>query len=281
MFAKLSVITAAVGLVFAAGAPGAHQQDPCFGATPTISGSGQIDGTMADDVILGSDGPDSIRGFGGNDKICAGGGDDEIGGGPGNDEIDGGPGNDQIEGGPGNDTILGGEGDDTIRCGPDNDVADGGPGVNTAERSGFEACESVTNAAPPQTETTPTPHPVTATLSPRQAVPRPVGAKRGAAGRFTATVTATGTGATLRWRLTFKGLTGAARTAHVHQGRPGQTGRVLARLCAPCRSGMSGTTQVIGQPARMALNQGNAYVEIHTKRNPRGEIRGRIVRVSG
>ena len=269
-----------VGLVLVATAGGGAQQPQlCFGAAATITGSGQIEGTMGDDVIVGSDGRDEIHTRAGNDRICAGGGDDEMGGGPGNDQIDGGPGNDKIDSGPGNDFILGGEGDDTIRCGADDDVVDGGPGANTAEASGFEACESVTNASPPLVASKPTPHPLAATLTAAQTVPRATGVRRAAGGRLTGTSTATGTGATLRWRLTFKGLTGEAVAAHVHEGRPGQNGRILARLCAPCRTGASGTVEVSGHPARTALNRNNAYVEIHTKRNPKGELRGSIVRL--
>jgi hypothetical protein len=284
MYAKLTAVAAsaiASGLVLVSVAGGVGEQELCFGATPTITSSGAISGTMGDDVILGSEGSDEILGFAGNDKICGAGGDDRIGGGPGDDQVDGGPGNDQIDTGPGNDTILGGEGDDVIRCGTENDVVDGGPGTNTAETSGFEACESVTNASPPQGEPAlPLPQRVTATLSPGQAVPRPKGATRRARGVFSATVTTTATGgATLAWRLTFTRLTGPARTAHVHQGRPGRTGPILVRLCGPCRSGMSATAQVRTQAARMAILQGNAYVEIHTKRNPRGEIRGQIRRI--
>jgi hypothetical protein len=273
MFTTLSAIAAsAAALVLVGSAGGMAEQELCFGATPTITGSGQINGTMGDDVILGSDEADEIFALAGNDKVCAGGGDDRIGGGPGSDELDGGPGNDDIDGGPGNDTLLGGDGDDTMRCGADTDVADGGAGVNVAETSGFAACESVTNASPPQAGPVVVERTVRAILT---------GTKRGARGRFDATVTETETGATLAWRLTFRGLTGTARAAHVHLGRPGQAGRVLVRLCAPCRSGMRGTSQVSGQPARMAIFQGNASVDIHTKRNPRGELRGRIVRVGG
>jgi hypothetical protein len=262
MFGKLSAITAAIGFVLAAPAAGVGTQELCFGATPTISGSGAINGTMGDDVILGSEGADEIHAFAGNDKICAGGGDDKVGGGPGNDEIDGGPGNDELEGGPGNDTILGGEGDDVARCGPDNDVFDGGPGLNTAETAAFEACESVTNASPPQTEPTRTVRTLKATLGP------------GRRGALSATLTVSASGATLAWRLTFKGLTGPIRASHIH----GQTGGILVRLCGPCRSGMSGTTQVNGQPARMAILQGKTFVDVHTKT---GVIRGRIVTLRG
>jgi hypothetical protein len=279
MLRRLVVIgVIAVGgvLPFAVSAHGSSRADAlCFGSAATISGSGTFDGTEGDDVLVGSDGNDSIHGKGGNDKICGGGGDDKLGGGPGNDQLDGGAGNDDLDGGPGTDTLLGGEGDDHIDCGGDNDVADGGPGTNTAATSGFEACETVTNANP--TETAPNPNPVAATLNVGQARPHPKGT-RGASGRFSATVTSTGVGATVVWRLTFSRLTGPAVAAHIHLGKPGTVGAVLASLCSPCSSGAQGTLQVDGQPARKALLSGEAYVDVHTAKNPRGEIRGQIRR---
>jgi hypothetical protein len=282
MLARISLIVApaaALGLLLASQAGGASQQELCFGVTPTIAAAGEISGTMGDDVILGSEGPDTVLGLAGNDKICGAGGDDRIGGGPGNDELDGGPGTDDLDGGPGNDTILGGDGDDTIRCGADADTADGGPGVNTAEVSGFAACESVKNASAPDEGPAVVTRTLRADLSASKVVPRPKGAKPAASGRLAVTATETESGAALVWRLTFTGLSGAAQAAHVHAGTPGQTGRVLVVLCAPCKSGASGAAEVNGQPARMAIFQGNAYVEIHTKRNPKGELRGQIVRV--
>lgn len=254
----------------------AREETLCFGSLATITGSGTIDGTDGDDVIVGSDGNDSIHGKGGNDKICAGPGDDKIGGGPGDDQIDGGPGNDDLDAGPGNDTLLGGDGDDRIECGTDNDVADGGPGSNTAATSGFEACESVTNANP--TETAPTPNPVRAALTVGRQVPRPNGT-RGATGRFTATVTSTGVGATVVWQLTFRRLTSQAVAAEIRSGKAGQVGRVLVSLCKPCRSGARGTAQVVGQPARRAILSGGAYLVVRTKTNPAGEIRGQVAKL--
>jgi hypothetical protein len=47
----------------------------CFGRQATISGSGTINGTESDDVIIGSDTTnDTIGGVGGNDRICGLGG---------------------------------------------------------------------------------------------------------------------------------------------------------------------------------------------------------------
>lgn len=279
MLGKLAFAGALIAAAALLGAPASvgsrHAEALCFGSPATITGSGTIDGTNGDDVIVGSDAADSIHGKGGNDKLCGGAGDDKLGGGPGDDQLDGGAGNDDLDGGPGNDTLLGAEGDDTIACGTENDVADGGPGTNTAITTGFEACETVTNATAPATEPAPTPHPLKATLTADKTVPRSKSV-RGGSGLFSGTLTATEGGASLVWRLSFKKLTGSAVSAHIHEGTPGKAGAVVVTLCAPCSSGAHGTVDVSGQPARRAILSGEAYVDIHTKKNPAGEIRGQI-----
>ncbi|HVV35817.1 MAG TPA: calcium-binding protein [Acidimicrobiales bacterium] len=109
----------------------------CDGLTPTITGSGTINGTSGADVILGSSGPDDISGGGGADTICAGDGDDVVHGGGGADRIDGGAGKDQvfgqagddvISGGGDNDTLKGQDGADQIAGGQGNDKIAGGTG---------------------------------------------------------------------------------------------------------------------------------------------------------
>ncbi len=62
--------------------------------TNTVSGSGTLTGTTANDLIIGSSGVDTIDGLGGYDCILGGGGDDIITGGEGTDVCLGGPGND-------------------------------------------------------------------------------------------------------------------------------------------------------------------------------------------
>ena len=111
-------------------------------------------------------------------------------------------------------------------------------------------------------------------LSARQEVPRPTGAAR-AAGRFIATAVKIGDSATLSWRLTFSRLSGRAVAAHIHLGRRGVAGAVAVRLCSPCRSGAAGRTTVTGATLA-ALEAGRAYVNVHTRRNPAGEIRAQI-----
>jgi len=71
--------------------------------TNVIIGSGNINGTSADDLILGSSAIDFITGGSGNDCIL---------GGAGNDTLHGGFGNDVLMGGPGIDICYGMFGED-------------------------------------------------------------------------------------------------------------------------------------------------------------------------
>jgi CHRD domain len=119
---------------------------------------------------------------------------------------------------------------------------------------------------------------VRTTLNAKQERPRPRGKVARARGTFTATVTRSGTSGTVAWRLTFSRLTGRAVAAHIHSGVRGKAGPVIVPLCAPCRSGARGRATV-DQSVLGALEAGRAYVNVHTKRNPKGEIRGQIAAV--
>lgn len=99
-----------------------------------------------------------------------------------------------------------------------------------------------------------------------------------ARGRFTATLALGRGAATLRWTLGFGGLSGRATAAQI---RTGPAGGTLLRLCAPCRPGERGAASVPdGLPLVRELLAGHAYVTVQTAGHPRGEIRGRIRRVS-
>jgi hypothetical protein len=112
-------------------------------------------------------------------------------------------------------------------------------------------------------------------LTPGREIPKPKGNVRRARGLFRGTVTKTGATTELRWRLTFSRLTSRAIGAHIHLGAPGTTGRVVVALCGPCRSGVARTARL--RPSIVeALEDGLAYVNVHTRRNRRGEIRGQI-----
>jgi CHRD domain len=116
-----------------------------------------------------------------------------------------------------------------------------------------------------------------ATLGARQEVPKPTGVRVTAAGRFVVTLVRTGATGRLAWRLTYSGLTGRGIAAHIHVGAAGRSGPVAISLCGPCRSGARGTARATGS-VLTALLAGRAYVNVHTAKNPAGEIRGQIKR---
>jgi hypothetical protein len=109
--------------------------------------------------------------------------------------------------------------------------------------------------------------------------PKPKGNVRRAKGTFTATITKSGTSGVIAWRLTFSKLTGRAVAAHIHSGVRGKAGPVIVPLCAPCRSGAHGRATVSASVLD-ALEAGRAYVNVHTRKNPLGEIRGQISAVA-
>ncbi|MEZ5098519.1 MAG: CHRD domain-containing protein [Thermoleophilia bacterium] len=120
---------------------------------------------------------------------------------------------------------------------------------------------------------------VSAALNVGQETPRPTGTKRGASGKFTATLT----GRKLAWKLTYKKLTGPALAAHVHVGKRGVAGDVVVPLCGEspaCTSGVSGSVTLTAAQAK-ALKAGGYYVNVHTAANPGGEIRGQITKLPG
>jgi hypothetical protein len=81
--------------------------------------------------------------------------------------------------------------------------------------------------------------------------------------------------------------------AHIHLGRPGQNGPVVATLFGPNRNGVTFRSGVVRGTIRSGdlegplrglnirwlireIERGNAYVNVHTVRYPNGEIRGQI-----
>jgi hypothetical protein len=103
---------------------------------------------------------------------------------------------------------------------------------------------------------------------PKQAVKAPNG---------TGTFTATLTGSKLTWKLTFAKLSGAAQAAHIHIGARGKAGGVAVALCGPCTSGVSGHAMLTAAQKKAILG-GGTYVNVHTAKNPNGEIRGQITK---
>ena len=103
----------------------------------------------------------------------------------------------------------------------------------------------------------------------------------------TATLTVATNGKSIKYTLRATGLSGGAQAAHVHAGKAGAAGPVILNICPkPCKLPKSGTltsTQFAKAPgvanfkaAINAIKKGRAYVNIHTKEHPAGEIRGQI-----
>jgi hypothetical protein len=112
---------------------------------------------------------------------------------------------------------------------------------------------------------------LSAKLTAAREVPKPKGVPTAATGTFTGTLK----GKTLHFKLTFAHLSGKATAAHIHRGKAGKAGPVLVPLCGPCKSGVTKTLTVTSAQ-RDAIEHGMTYVNVHTKRNLGGEIRGQI-----
>ncbi|HKX48510.1 MAG TPA: CHRD domain-containing protein [Gaiellaceae bacterium] len=126
--------------------------------------------------------------------------------------------------------------------------------------------------AAPQRDT----YKLTANLKARFEVPKPQSVPVGATGLFTGSaVERANDRAKVTWRLTFSNLSGRAMAAHIHAGRVGRAGGVMVALCGPCRSGQRGTTMISHAQLR-AIRAGRTYVNVHTRRNAAGEIRGQV-----
>lgn len=111
-----------------------------------------------------------------------------------------------------------------------------------------------------------------AALTVRQETDHPKGTNSTASGQFTATLT----GKTLKWKLTWKNLSGPANQAHIHLGKRGISGNVLVPLCPPgCTSPNHGTATLTAVVIK-AMKAGGTYVNVHTNKNLNGEIRGQI-----
>jgi hypothetical protein len=141
-------------------------------------------------------------------------------------------------------------------------------GLATAGDSGVSAGRQATKLTPGS-------YKIKSALSTKLEVPSPKGTSNGR-GTFTATLkVVSASKASLTWKLAFAHLTGPALAAHVHLGAPGKAGKVIVPLCGPCRSGHGGTKSVTGAAAA-AMIAGKTYVNVHTKANPKGEIRGTV-----
>jgi hypothetical protein len=79
-----------------------------------------------------------------------------------------------------------------------------------------------------------------------------------------------------RLYLAAERLTGPVHQAHIHTGTPGRDGPVLLTLCTRGRCNLYGGFRAYPTALVLTIKALGAYVDVHTKRNPRGELRGQI-----
>lgn len=108
----------------------------------------------------------------------------------------------------------------------------------------------------------------TATMSGAQEVPPKTTEGKG-------TATATLDGDKLSYEVDYSGLTGPATMGHIHgPADPGANAGIMVPF-ANASSPVKGTATL--KPDQIAdLKAGKLYVNIHTKQNPGGEIRGQL-----
>jgi CHRD domain len=98
-------------------------------------------------------------------------------------------------------------------------------------------------------------------------------------GSGSATVTLDGNKVT--WDVTFSGLSGPATAAHIHGPAPaGKNAGVLVWLSTkgkPATSPLKGSAKLTAAQVTDLMN-GQCYVNVHTAKNPGGEIRGQLMK---
>jgi hypothetical protein len=117
------------------------------------------------------------------------------------------------------------------------------------------------------------------TLNSAQEIPKQAVKNQVAHGTFTGTLV----GTKLTWKLTWAKLTGPAGAAHIHLGGMGKAGNVIVPLCTPCgsKTGSKSGTATISASLLKTIQKHGTYVNVHTTKNPNGEIRGQLVAMSG
>jgi hypothetical protein len=107
--------------------------------------------------------------------------------------------------------------------------------------------------------------------------------------KATGTATMTIANNQLRYTITVTGLSGPATAAHIHVGKVGVSGLpVYTFTINKIASGtlVEGSVDltkdvskgVSGDSLRVLLNNGNAYVNVHTSAHAAGEIRGQVTK---
>ena len=117
-----------------------------------------------------------------------------------------------------------------------------------------------------------------ATLNTKQEVPAPKDAVH-ANGVFTGKLTLAGKKSRFTWTLKVSHLSGRVVKAEIGMGARGKRGITMLPLCNKCRPTSHGAyvgPYVDNNVFVRALLHGRMYVNVTTKLNPKGEIRGQI-----
>jgi hypothetical protein len=118
---------------------------------------------------------------------------------------------------------------------------------------------------------------LTALLTPGEVTSKPTGVPSGARGTLRATFWPFRDGwVEARFALSTRRLTGSVQGVHVHTGTPGRDGPVLLELCGAGRYNLYGGFRAYPAGIVRTIRVLGGYVDVHTKRNPRGELRGQI-----
>ena len=82
----------------------------------------------------------------------------------------------------------------------------------------------------------------------------------------------------LSWKLTYSGLTGPAIAAHFHgPADPGKNAGVAVVIPNAGKSPVVGSATLTAAQAK-DLEAGKYYINVHTAKNPGGEIRGQVTK---
>jgi hypothetical protein len=119
---------------------------------------------------------------------------------------------------------------------------------------------------------------IKATLNAKQEVPTPKSAIH-ATGTLTGKLTLAGKKSSFTWRLRVSHLSGRVVAAAVAVGAAGKRGPIILPLCNKCLATAHGS--YVGAYVARArfvnpLLHGRLYVNVTTKLNPKGEIRGQV-----
>jgi CHRD domain len=103
------------------------------------------------------------------------------------------------------------------------------------------------------------------------------------AGKGTADLTWDASTRVVTWHVTYSDMSGPVTMAHFHDGARGTNGPVkiwLSKKGSPVANPITGKATLSPAEAQQ-FEAGDWYINLHTKDNPEGEIRGQVVPPKG